>query len=252
MAPARGASQMRRGRTFAVLPRSAVFLCGAALLRHWAFVGPLHSYGSRSAVRGGRAQLFAGGDAATDSVLETVRTEAAKLMGEGVWEAGAEAIAAHCDGDLEHAENVLAKAYGWRVWVQMNKPVYLKPKVIPAADSLRKALAWVRQGPLAMSAEELKTALLTAPLPYLTDPETSYREALQAAPEQFQDPQVFRELLQRAPKVLQLTWNCEKTDPNERGLDAWGERIHCDGQCTNCWRTATPMLEGRPLDGVEV
>jgi len=151
---------------------------------------------------------------------------------------------------------VLAKAYGWQAWVEMNQPVYLKPRLLPPPGQLRNSLRWLREGPLAMSENELKSALLAQPLPFFSGPAKKYRAARASAPEQWRDPKVFRELFRREPKVLQRTWNCCYTDPDERdrvmGMHSNGESFHCDGECTRCWRALTPGLMGLALDGVGV
>ncbi|CAE7200186.1 Olah [Symbiodinium natans] len=113
-------------------------------------------------------------------------------------------------------------------------------------------LRWLREGPLQLTAEQLRRALAVKPLVYLKEPQASYERALQVAPEQWRSPQAFKALLLREPQVLDLTHNCLLTDPADRVKDEWGEAVHCDGKCTHCWRTATPKLMGQVLDGVEV
>jgi len=93
-------------------------------------------------------------------------------------------------------------------------------------------------------------------VPFFSGPAKKYKAAQSCAPEQWRDPKVFRELLRREPKVMQLTWNCCYTDPLERdrvmGVHSSGESFHCDGECTRCWRAVTPGLMGLVLDGVGV
>lgn len=194
--------------------------------------------------------------AISSGVLHKARQAANDILGDGVWDAAVDAIASYCGGDHIHAHLVLAKAYGWKAWVEMNQPVYIKPKPPHPVAQIRHSLKWLREGPLGMTEDELKSALLVKPLPYLTNPAKKYKGAISCAPEQWRAREVFRELLRREPKVLQLTWNCQYTDPFERdrvlGVLATGESFHCDGKCTKCWRSVTPSLMGMALDGIGV
>lgn len=194
--------------------------------------------------------------AISNGMLSKARQGANEVLGDGVWDAAVDAIASYTGGDHIHGHLVLAKAYGWQAWVELNKPVYLKPKPPPPVEQIHNALRWLREGPLAMTEDELKSALLTAAIPYLTNPAKKYKAARSCAPEQWRDPVIFRELLRQNPKVLKLTWNCCYTDPLERdrvmGMLSSGESLHCDGECTKCWRAVTPGLMGLALDGVGV
>lgn len=195
-------------------------------------------------------------EAASSGVLHKVRKAANSVLGDGVWDAAVDAIASYCGGDHVHAQFVLAKAFKWKVWVEMNEPEYWKPKPPPPAEHLRRVLRWLREGPLAMTEDELKSALLSEPLPFLTNPAKKYVAARSCAPEQWRGREVFRELLRREPKILRLTWNCCYTDPSERarvlGMLPNGESLHCDGKCMECWRSVTPSLMNMRLDGVGV
>lgn len=168
------------------------------------------------------------------------------------WQAAAKAVAKTLEQGEEEAEMILAKAFGWTGWFQLNRPSYLQPKLPPAPEKIEASLAWLIQGPLHMNSEQLRRALTTKPQVYLENPQGSYEKALQVAPEQWRTPESFRALLLKNPKVLDLTHNCLLTDPAERVINEDGEAVHCDGRCTNCWRVATPKLLGQVLDGVEV
>jgi len=194
--------------------------------------------------------------AESKGVLQKARQAANDMLGVGVWDAAVDAIASYCGGDEIHAQFVLARAFNWQAWIEMNQPSYFKPTPPPPVEQLRTSLTWLREGPLAMTEDELKSALLAQPVPYMTSPEKNYKAARSCAPEQWRDPKVFRELLRIEPKVLQLTWNCCYTDPLQRdrvlGLDAQGESFHCDAECRTCWRAVTPGLMGLELDGCDV
>eukprot|EP00419_Tripos_fusus_P032373 CAMPEP_0172781882 /NCGR_PEP_ID=MMETSP1074-20121228/203652_1 /TAXON_ID=2916 /ORGANISM="Ceratium fusus, Strain PA161109" /LENGTH=341 /DNA_ID=CAMNT_0013618861 /DNA_START=59 /DNA_END=1084 /DNA_ORIENTATION=+ len=194
--------------------------------------------------------------AISSGVLRKAREASIKILGDGVWDAAVAAIATYNGGDHIHAHLVLANAYGWKAWIEMNQPVYLDPKPLPPVEQFHNSLRWLREGPLAMTEEELKSALVARPLPYLTNPAKKYKSARSCAPEQWRDPKIFRELVRREPKVLALTWNCCYTDPLERdrvlGVLSSGESLHCDGECTKCWRAVTPGLMNLALDGIGV
>jgi len=195
-------------------------------------------------------------EAISSGVLTRVRKAANSMLGDGVWDAAVDAIASYCGGDHMHASYVLARAFKWKAWVEMNEPEYWKPKPPPPAKHLRLVLKWLREGPLAMTEDELKGALLSEPLPFLTNPARQYVAARSCAPEQWRGKEFFRELLRREPKILRLTWNCCYTDPSERGRVLGtlptGESLHCDGKCMECWRSVTPSLMDMRLDGVGV
>ncbi|CAE8598231.1 unnamed protein product [Polarella glacialis] len=174
------------------------------------------------------------------------------MGGTEAWEDAANAVAAAIDSGTDEAEMALAKAFGWTGWFDLNRASYLKPKLPQDIGKLREALRWLSDGPLSLSPEQLRHALAIKPLAYLVGPEKSYHAALEVAPEQFSTPSAFRDLLLREPMALDLTHNCQLTDPDDRPMDDWGEPVHCDGQCTHCWRSSTPRFMGGVLDGVEV
>lgn len=207
--------------------------------------GPHHS----------RLQLGASPRLPREELLAGVRQGVETLGGPeaaAAWSAVAKEVASASAYSTDEAEEVLASAFGWKGWVELKQPVYLKPKWPPAAPRVQKALAWLREGPLAFRQEEIRNALAVKPIPYLTNPAKYYEKSRATAPYPWQTADAYRDLLTRHPQALQLVWNCELTDPAERGLGLEECDIHCDGKCTNCWRTATPKLKGEVLDGVEV
>lgn len=185
-------------------------------------------------------------------LLQAVREKAASMDGGESWQEAAGVLAAALQVDVEEAEALLAKQFGWKGWFELNKAAYLKPR-LPDPEQIRKAVTWLAGAPLHLKPEQLRAALTSRSKGYLSDPEALYNQALAAAPPQFSSPDAFRELVLREPIALQLTWNCENTDPKTRGLGLEpGADLHCDGQCVNCWRTALPRFEGKVLDGLEV
>eukprot|EP00439_Symbiodinium_sp_Y106_P062852 s751_g9.t1 len=188
----------------------------------------------RLRVLGLAAVSYGAGSVDKAALLAAVREGVAERGGGEIWQAGARALAQNLDASQEDAELILAKAFGWTGWYELNRPSYLKPKLPPAPEEIFEALSWLRQGPLQLTAEQLRNALAIKPLVYLKEPRSSYELALQVAPEQWRAPDAFKE-----------THNCLLTDPAERVKDEWGEAVHCDGKCTHCWRTATPKLMGK-------
>eukprot|EP00933_Yihiella_yeosuensis_P012710 TRINITY_DN12177_c0_g4_i1.p1 TRINITY_DN12177_c0_g4~~TRINITY_DN12177_c0_g4_i1.p1 ORF type:complete len:272 (+),score=48.19 TRINITY_DN12177_c0_g4_i1:58-873(+) len=245
---------------------AATFTGASAVFQHFTFLLPcsridrvnnrqLRSAPKKPPFRGNALLRQAAEQAAPGSselLLAAVREAVAERGGATNWEDAASAIADAAAVGKDEAEVMLAKAFGWKGWFELNRPVYLKPKLPPDASQVVTALEWLSKGPLALTPEQLRHALSVKPLAYLINPAESYTAALSIAPEQFSEASSFRELLLREPLALDLTHNCERTDPAERPLDAFGEAIHCDGQCTKCWRTVTPRFMGQVLDGVEV
>lgn len=185
-------------------------------------------------------------------LLPTIRDGLAAKGAIDDWRDSAAALAAALGVQDEDAELVLARAYGWKAWAELGCAAYLRPKLPPSPTEIRAALDWLAQGPLTLSAKEIRAAVEDSPKLYLKEPAKLYEDALKAAPEPFAGAEAFGALVRREPGALGLTWNCELTDPETRVLDAWGEPIHCDGKCTHCWRTSKPRFLGKVLDGVEV
>jgi len=99
-------------------------------------------------------------DAIPIAVLFKTRQAANDMLGDGVWDAAVDAVASYCGNDHILAHLVLAKAYGWQIWIEMDQPVYLKPRPLPPVEQLRNSLRWLREGPLAMTEKELASRLL--------------------------------------------------------------------------------------------
>lgn len=170
------------------------------------------------------------------ALAQAGREGSAERGGAEAWAASAAAVAAAAGHGGEDAQAVLARAFGWSMWLAAGKPVYMKPDV-PVAEEVREALAWLSHGPLSLSQEELSAALAASPRAYLQGPEKSYAAVLEAAPEPFREPEALRALLLRQPKALELTHNCIGT---------------CDARCSRCWRPAGPRMAGKVLDGIMV
>lgn len=157
-------------------------------------------------------------------ILPTVREGVVELTGsDESWKASAAALCG-LKGieDVEDAEVLLADALNWKGWAMSTGMMrkFMKPKT-PDVEKLANALAWLRDGPLALDEDQLAVAVRDSPKVYLDDPEETYKLAISVAPEQYSDPDVFRGLILKDPSVLQCTYNC-----SEEG---------CGSECGNCW-----------------
>lgn len=161
---------------------------------------------------------------APDDILPTVREGVIEATGsDESWKASVDILHSSTDiDDMEEAELLLAVGLNWKGWA-ISSPMmrkYMKPKE-PDVEKLTNALAWLRDGPLALDEDQLSAAIRDSPKVYLDAPEATYKQALSVAPEDYSDPSVFRGLVLKDPSVLQCTYNC-----SEEG---------CGSECGNCW-----------------
>jgi hypothetical protein len=158
--------------------------------------------------------------------LDAVRLGIAEAGYSEEWETAAAAVVEATDGQLDAtaAEIVLAQAWNWKRWAVVTSSLarkYIKTTP-PDAATVVAALTWLQEGPLGLQAESLAVALTEHAAVYLAaPPETTYAQALAAAPLAYQDPVRFRETLLRDPSVLACTTNCASTG--------------CNSDCGNCW-----------------
>jgi len=178
------------------------------------------------------------GGAVDKALLDAVREKVASMGNGAAWSEAVAVLAAATQSTPEEAETCLAKGFGWSMWLAMNRPGYFKPE-LPEAEALGVGLAWLTspQGPLCLSASELRAAVAAAPKAYLRSPHASYEDALASAPEAYREPEAFRALLLRDPRVLELTYDCEGS---------------CAAQCARCWRPSLMRLTGGALGEVKV
>eukprot|EP00435_Cladocopium_sp_Y103_P030183 s775_g7.t1 len=138
--------------------------------------------------------------------------------------------------DPRHAEILLkdlgmetckpAKSAGWSTWLAVNRAAYLKPED-PNAQETLEALRYFRDGPLQLTSEQLRDVLRASPKA-LQKPQAAYQAARQTAPEEFQSPEAFRELVLRCPMVLELSFNCGHS---------------CAAACNRCWCPAMNRIK---------
>jgi len=186
----------------------------------------------RTSPRSGVARRSAAAAGSLDAqLLVAVREGVAAVGGEAAWEEARLVLADVVKSSPDEVETWLAKAFGWSMWLAMNRPSYLKPE-LPAVGQLQSDLSWLGAGPLRLSPEEMRAAVAASPKAYLRDPEQSYKIALGVAPEEFREPAKFRDLLLRDPRVLELTYDCLGS---------------CGAQCARCWRPSLLRITGGAL-----
>ncbi|CAJ1358059.1 unnamed protein product [Effrenium voratum] len=159
------------------------------------------------------------------SQLPAIREAVAEQGLARLWSESAACLTA-CGMDTEDAEEILAKGLGWSTWLAVNRAEYLKPKA-PEPAALQRSVAFLKDGPLRLSGEELRQVLLGSPKAAVKDPKAAYESSLATAPEEFQTPAAFRALLLRSPTILELSFNC-------------GHR--CSAACGRCWCPALVQL----------
>jgi hypothetical protein len=156
--------------------------------------------------------------ATNDDFLPAVREAVLEAGGEAAWKESTEALSRIFD--IEEAELYLADAFGWKGWAkapEMTKR-FQRPK-LPDAVKVIEALEWLREGPLELNEEQMKSSIAEYPKTYLDAPNESYRKAMGTAPRKYRGD--LKELVRQDPSVLQVTYNCD------------GEG--CASECGSCW-----------------
>jgi len=164
--------------------------------------------------------------------LETVREGLVEAGLEDDWNTAAAYLSDAVPGvNLSQAQDSLAKAWKWRSWAVVKSPMARKfiKTVPPNVAQIQTAVAWLREGPLAVPDEVLARGVRENPEVYLLEPETLYGQALHVAPQEYRDPETFRETLLRAPSVLGCTYNCVDTG--------------CNSDCGSCWVSFKTVLK---------
>lgn len=157
-----------------------------------------------------------------DAIVTMIREAVFLAGGEAAWEESAQFLAESVSmlGTKQVTEQCLADAFGWKAWAKASERTkkFHRPKV-PDPEKLKDALAWLRDGPLALNDEQVKTSILKAPKTYLDAPNESFRKSLGTAPRKYRDNLI--ELIRLDPSVLEVTYNCD------------GEG--CASECGRCW-----------------
>ena len=171
-----------------------------------------------------------------DDLVVTMIREAVLLAGgEAAWEESVQYLVESVSvlGTKQVTEQCLADAFGWKAWAKASERTrkFHRPKV-PDPEKLKDALAWLRDGPLALNDEQVKASILKAPKTYLDAPNESFRKSLGTAPRKYRDNLI--ELIRLDPTVLEVTYNCD------------GEG--CASECGRCWVSYENRL---PTKGTE-
>ena len=130
--------------------------------------------------------------------------------------------------DALDAEVLLAKTFQWKGWASATPLMrkWMTPQV-PNVATLQEGFDWLTMegGPLELSQDQLRTAVLHSPKTYLmNNPESTYHLALQVAPKDVvSTPSDFKALILKDPAFLQVTYNC-----SDEG---------CQSECGSCWVT---------------
>jgi hypothetical protein len=133
----------------------------------------------------------------------------------------------------EDAESCLAAAFSWKDWAKASDTMkrYQNP-VLPDAAKVQEALVWLKDGPLELTEDQVRSSIRDYPKIYLVEPYEFYRKTMGSAPRKYRDPFVLKELIKDDPNVLQVTYNCD------------GEG--CASECGSCWVSYANSLPSDP------
>ena len=84
------------------------------------------------------------------------------------------------------AELYIADAFRWKAWASATEMTrkYQRP-VLPNADKLQEGLNWLRDGPLEMNDEMIRSNIRQYPGIYLREPDVFYKKVLGSAPRKY-------------------------------------------------------------------
>lgn len=155
-------------------------------------------------------------------LLPDIREAVMEADGEQAWKESAQVLSDLFDSSEEEAELYLADAFRWKAWAKASDMMkrFQKP-VLPDAAKVRDTLVWLKEGPLELNDEQVRSNIRDYPGIYLVEPKESYRKVLGSAPRKYRDATVLKELISDDPNILQVTFNCD------------GEG--CQSECGSCW-----------------
>ena len=162
-----------------------------------------------------------------DDLLAVVREGIADVAGDlDAWEESIALLSSEVSMNVKDAEHCLVDALGWKSWAKASKSFrkYQKPRQ-PNTTKLREALVWLREGPLKLNVDQLRSVIQDKPKVYLDGPEETYKMVLTSAPQKFKDPSVLNAMILDDPRVMECTYNCDIGDSG------------CLAECGNCWVT---------------
>lgn len=206
------------------MTRSAILvslLCGLNLTSAWV---PVTTPVRFTATRNQNSPPVLTAVKSDEDLLPVVREGIAEKDATDEWNQCVEFLEQDLSISAQQSEIILASALEWRGWARVTSALarkYMSPK-LPNLVQLQTSLAWLREGPLALTdGALLLDAIEKSPKAYLVDPEAAYKEALETAPQKFQEADAFRNLLLDDPSVLECSFNCVDTG--------------CSSECGNCW-----------------
>jgi hypothetical protein len=169
---------------------------------------------------------------ASDDLLPVIREAVVEAGGEDAWKDSTQLLS-DLFGTEEEAELYLATAFCWKDWAKASDMMkrYQKP-VLPDASKVQEALVWLKEGPLELNEDQVRSSIREYPKIYLVEPKESYRKVMSSAPRNYRDPSVLKELIKDDPNVLQVTYNCD------------GEG--CSSECGSCWVSYANRLPSGP------
>mmetsp|Transcript_31910 Transcript_31910/g.54441 ORF Transcript_31910/g.54441 Transcript_31910/m.54441 type:complete len:230 (+) Transcript_31910:236-925(+) len=166
-------------------------------------------------------------------LLPEIRDEILEREGElTAWEDSVEILSDLFDED-DAAEIYLADAFRWKAWASASDMMrkYQRP-VLPEASKISEGIAWLKEGPLGMSDDQIRNNIQQYPGIYLREPNVFYKKVMGAAPRKYRDDEVLKQLIGDDPNILQVTFNCD------------GEG--CQSECGSCWVTYENRLPTLP------
>mmetsp|Transcript_10436 Transcript_10436/g.23183 ORF Transcript_10436/g.23183 Transcript_10436/m.23183 type:complete len:221 (-) Transcript_10436:136-798(-) len=215
---------------------SSLLFCFVPSLKNSAFTGNNNAHQPRTRSRSVTATAASSSSISTDpniDLLPEIREAIAEADGEQAWKESAQLLSDLLDSSEEEAELYLADAFRWKAWANASDMMkrFQKP-TLPNAEKVREALSWLKEGPLEMSDEQVRSNIRDYPGIYLVEPIQSYRKVMGSAPRKYRDAAVLKELINDDPNILQVTYNCD------------GEG--CQSECGSCWVAYESRLPSIP------
>mmetsp|Transcript_13092 Transcript_13092/g.19735 ORF Transcript_13092/g.19735 Transcript_13092/m.19735 type:complete len:227 (-) Transcript_13092:90-770(-) len=169
-------------------------------------------------------QLMASSTPTADAdLLPEIRDEIIEREGQlEMWEESTQIISDLFGSSDEEAELYLADAFRWKAWASASDMMrkYQRP-VLPDAGKIQEGLNWLKEGPLEMNDDQIRSCIQQYPGIYLREPNAMYRKVMGSAPRKYRDDTVLKQFIEDDPNILQVTFNC-----GDEG---------CQSECGSCW-----------------
>ena len=180
-----------------------------------------------------RSSLAAASTSSNPNFLGLIREAVMEAGGEQAWKESTQVLSSLFELE-EDAELCLADAFGWKGWAKASGMMkrYQNP-VLPDAAKVQEALVWLKEGPLELNEDQMRSSIRDYPKIYLVEPNEFYRKTMGSAPRKYRDAFILKELIKDDPNVLQVTYNCD------------GEG--CASECGSCWVSYANRLPSDPI-----